>query len=63
MSESEEQAGVWVGFAEYCGDSLTHMVLDVDTQKIIYRRAIRLELSRIMMIYSSSEHLLVTRDL
>ena len=25
-SESEERAGFWVGFAEHCGDSLTHMV-------------------------------------
>ena len=40
-SESEEQAGFWVGFAEHCGDSLTHMVLDADTLKIIYRSAIR----------------------
>ena len=40
-SESEERAGFWVGFAEHCGDSLTHMVLDADTLKIIYRSAIR----------------------
>ena len=40
-SESEEHAGFWVGFAEHCGDSLTHMVLDDDTLKIIYRNAIR----------------------
>ena len=40
-SESEEQAAFWVGFAEHCGDSLPHMVLDVDTLKIIYRSAIR----------------------
>ena len=39
--ESEEQAGIWVGFAEHCGDSLTHMVLDADTFKIIYRSALR----------------------
>ena len=32
-SESEECAGFWVGFAEHCGDSLTHMVLDGDTSK------------------------------
>ena len=36
-SESEEHAAFWVGFAEHCGDSLTHMVLDVDTLKIIYQ--------------------------
>ena len=40
-SESEERAGFWVGFAEHCGDSLTHMVLDADSLKIIYRSAIR----------------------
>ena len=40
-SESEERAGFWVGFAEYCGDSLTHMVLDADSLKIIYRSAVR----------------------
>ena len=32
-SESEEHAAFWVGFAEHCGDSLAHMVLDADTQK------------------------------
>ena len=41
-SESEECASFWVGFAEHCGDSLTHMVLDADTFKIIYHSAIRL---------------------
>ena len=41
-SENEERAGFWVGLAEYCGDSLTHMVLDADSQKIIYRSVIRL---------------------
>ena len=40
-SESEENAAFWVGFAEHCGDSLMHMVHDVDTMKIIYRSAIR----------------------
>ena len=40
-SESKEHAAFWVGFAEHCGDSLTHMVLDVDTPKIIYRGGIR----------------------
>ena len=34
-SDSEERPGFWVGFAEHCGDSLTHMVLDAVTLKII----------------------------
>ena len=38
--ESEER-GFWVGVAEHCGDSLTHMVLDADSLKIIYRSAVR----------------------
>ena len=40
-SDSEELAGFWVGFAEHCGDSLTHMVLDAVALKIIYRSALR----------------------
>ena len=40
-SDSEERAGFWVGFAEHCGDSLTHMVLDAVTLKIIYQSALR----------------------
>ena len=40
-SDSEERAGFWVVFAEHCGDSLTYMVLDADTSKIIYRSALR----------------------
>ena len=40
-SDSEERAGFWVGFAEHYGDSLTHMVLDAVTLKIIYRSALR----------------------
>ena len=40
-SDSEERAGLWVGFAEHCGDSLTHMVLDAVTLKSIYRSALR----------------------
>ena len=40
-SGSEEMAGFWVGFADHCGDSLTHMVLDAVTLKIIYRSALR----------------------
>ena len=30
-SDSEERARYWVGFAEHCGDSLTHKVLDAET--------------------------------
>ena len=40
-SESEERAGYWVGFGEHCGDAMTHKILDHDTQKIIYRSAVR----------------------
>ena len=40
-SDSEERAGFWVGFAEHYGDSLTHMVLDAVTLKVIYRSALR----------------------
>ena len=40
-SESEETAGYWVGFGEHCGDAMTHKILDHDTQKIIYRSAVR----------------------
>ena len=40
-SESEERAGNWVGFGEHCGDAMTHIILDHDTQKIIYRSAVR----------------------
>ena len=40
-SDNEERAGFWVGFAEHCGDSLTHMVLDAETFKIIYRSGLR----------------------
>ena len=40
-SETEERAAFWVGFAVCCGDSLTHMVLDADTLKIIHRSGIR----------------------
>ena len=40
-SESEERAGFWVGFAEHCGDSLTHMVLHADSMKIICRSTVR----------------------
>ena len=40
-SDREERPGFWVGFAEHCGDSLTLMVLDAVTLKIIYRSALR----------------------
>ena len=40
-SESEERAGYWVGFGEHCGDAMTHKILDHDTQKRIYRSAVR----------------------
>ena len=40
-SESEERAGYWVGFGEHCGDAMTHKILDHDTQKILYRSAVR----------------------
>ena len=39
-SDSEERAGFWVGFPEHCGDSLTHMVLDAETLKLIYGSAL-----------------------
>ena len=44
-SESEERAGYWVGFGEHCGDAITHKLLDHDTQKIIYRSAVRFKKS------------------
>ena len=40
-SESEERAGYWVGFVEHCGDAMTHKILDQETQKNIYRSAVR----------------------
>ena len=40
-SESEERAGYWLGFAEHCGDSLTHKILDAETLRIIHRSALR----------------------
>ena len=33
-SESEERAGYWVGFAEHCGDSLTHKSLMLKPSKL-----------------------------
>ena len=40
-SEGEERTGYWVRFGEHCGDAMTHKILDHDTQKIIYRSAVR----------------------
>ena len=40
-SDSDERARFWVGFAEHCGDSLTDMVLDAVTNKIIYRSSLK----------------------
>ena len=40
-SEIEERAGYWVGVWEHCGDAMTHEILGHDTQKIIYRSAVR----------------------
>ena len=40
-SESEERAGYCIGFGEHCGDAMTHKILDHDTQKTIYRSAVR----------------------
>ena len=39
--ESEDMAPYWEGFREHCGDAMTHKLLDHDTQKIIYRSAVR----------------------
>ena len=39
--DSEDRAGYWVVFAEHCGDSLTHKVLDAETLRIIDRSALR----------------------
>ena len=40
-SESEERAVSWVGFGKHCADAMTHKLLDMITQKIIYRSAVR----------------------
>ena len=40
-SESEEWAGYWVRYGEHCGDAMTYKFLDHDTQKIIFRGAVR----------------------
>ena len=40
-SSSEEKAAVWVGFGEHVGDALTHKLLDLATNKIVFRSAVR----------------------
>ena len=40
-SESEERAAYWVGFGEHFGDAMIHKLLDNETQKTIYRSAVR----------------------
>ena len=44
-SEIEGRAAYWVGFGEHCCDTMTHKLLDHETQKIIYRSAGRLQKS------------------
>ena len=39
--ESEKRGASWVGFGEHCGDAMTHKLLNTETQKIIYRSAVR----------------------
>ena len=40
-AESEKRAAYWVGFEEHCDDAMNHKLLDHETQKIIYRSAVR----------------------
>ena len=40
-SENEERAGYWVGFGKHCGDAITHKLMNHETEKIIYRSAVR----------------------
>ena len=40
-SESEERGSYWVGLGEHCGNGVIHKLLDHETQKIIYRSAVR----------------------
>ena len=49
-SESKERAAYWVGFGEHCGDAMTHMLLDYETQKIIYRSVVKCQKSSISII-------------
>ena len=41
FSENGEQASYWVGFGEPCYDAMTHKLLYKESQKIIYRSAVR----------------------
>ena len=50
LTESEERAGYWVGFGEHYGDAMTHELLDHETQKIIYRSAVRHKQSPLLTI-------------
>ena len=45
LSESEERAAYWVGLGEHCCDAMTYKLLDTETQKIIYRSAVRAQKS------------------
>ena len=40
QSTSEEKHAYWVGFGEHVGDVITHRLLDLSSQKIIYRSAV-----------------------
>ena len=40
-AESKERAVFWVSFGEHYGDAMTHKLLDYETQKTIYRSAVR----------------------
>ena len=40
-SASEDRAARWVSFGEHVGDALTHKLLDDDTNKLLYRSAVR----------------------
>ena len=39
-STSEEKHAYWVGFGEHVGNTITHKLLDLASQKIIYRSAV-----------------------
>ena len=45
LSESEERPAYWVGIGEHCGDTITYKLIDMETQKIIYRSAVRAQKS------------------
>ena len=40
-SESEKRPSYCFGFGEHCGDAMTHKLLDHETQKLIFRSAVR----------------------